>query len=767
MKERLQRIARWITNPYSLFIKLLFGFLTIILLLTSINAVSFLLLNHNNKQEIMNYNRLLLSNAVEAYENQWTTVKSLLFNLYFDPNTTSLHVKLSLNLMDRLDYLKASQLSSKIETSVTNPSLYLDNILIYYGDPSYVIGKGGSSDASSLFGRDYSSSAYPLDFWQQQYAEAYEYRVFESGIFAYSSGYSRDLIPVILKMSPRSYQAIALMDAGRMNESFHAIPGSDMVILDKEGELVYRTSPNLPDEELLQILLTEEGDTHTNKDHYYFSQKGPETGFTYISTLPVSSVSSQMSSLNLTSALLLILSVAGGILIAIYYTRRMDAPVKEIIASLFTNRPAALSGNIPEFQLIHNKINHLIQEKNDILNDLNHKKSLLTNYSYIHKVKRIKSDLSELTEALTDRPFRLILFHLNYKKTALENNSLSTEQIAYALKEYIELAMTGRFALSRTFQVENDQIMTIVGDEAGLPELDEALHELKTVFDRDTPYCLVTIAVSSLYQPAASLGTAYEEALEMTKTAKLVEETQLISGLLAGDAEVHPFLAEKEQEFYMNMQAGNNTMCIDLVYRLLDYLELKEESALRFRQFSEKMIETTLQIIASYKIEIDDHAELHATIRVLDDCYTLSQLKLFFQRFLTLSASLIQSKKEEQNDTTDGAMLYLEQHYSEDISLDIVAVHLGITGAYLSALMKEKTGVNFSDHLNNIRIRKAKELLTSTALSIQEIGERIGYRNVTSFIRMFKKLTSSTPGDYRKKSKLLQTKQQETLPPGG
>ena len=56
---------------------------------------------------------------------------------------------------------------------------------------------------------------------------------------------------------------------------------------------------------------------------------------------------------------------------------------------------------------------------------------------------------------------------------------------------------------------------------------------------------------------------------------------------------------------------------------------------------------------------------------------------------------------------------------------------------YLSGYIKEKTGSNFSDQLNAIRITKAKELRDDN-MPIQEVGNRIGYRNVTSFIRMFK-----------------------------
>jgi YesN/AraC family two-component response regulator len=92
----------------------------------------------------------------------------------------------------------------------------------------------------------------------------------------------------------------------------------------------------------------------------------------------------------------------------------------------------------------------------------------------------------------------------------------------------------------------------------------------------------------------------------------------------------------------------------------------------------------------------------------------------------------------------------METQYSEDITLDFIAESLDMSSAYLSVYIKEKTGANFSDHMNRVRIQKAKELLTSSNLSIQNIGEQIGYRNGTSFIRMFKKITGETPGEFRR-----------------
>ena len=55
----------------------------------------------------------------------------------------------------------------------------------------------------------------------------------------------------------------------------------------------------------------------------------------------------------------------------------------------------------------------------------------------------------------------------------------------------------------------------------------------------------------------------------------------------------------------------------------------------------------------------------------------------------------------------------------------------------------------FYELLTDIRIAKAKEYLQTTPLSVTSISERVGYSNVQSFIRMFKKKVGETPSQYR------------------
>ncbi|MNN89103.1 Arabinose operon regulatory protein [compost metagenome] len=95
---------------------------------------------------------------------------------------------------------------------------------------------------------------------------------------------------------------------------------------------------------------------------------------------------------------------------------------------------------------------------------------------------------------------------------------------------------------------------------------------------------------------------------------------------------------------------------------------------------------------------------------------------------------------------------YLNEHYANpDLSLTYLSGEFELNAKYLSQMFKEEFGVNFLDYLGNVRIQQAKRLLMETGESIQVIGIQVGYPNVRSFMRVFKKLTGVTPGEYRKK----------------
>ena len=63
---------------------------------------------------------------------------------------------------------------------------------------------------------------------------------------------------------------------------------------------------------------------------------------------------------------------------------------------------------------------------------------------------------------------------------------------------------------------------------------------------------------------------------------------------------------------------------------------------------------------------------------------------------------------------------------------------------------KKETGQNFMDYLTELRINESKALLCRNDLSVQDVAEAVGYRDLKYFSRLFKKITGVSPSDYRK-----------------
>ncbi|BFT72831.1 helix-turn-helix domain-containing protein [Paenibacillus sp. P36] len=92
----------------------------------------------------------------------------------------------------------------------------------------------------------------------------------------------------------------------------------------------------------------------------------------------------------------------------------------------------------------------------------------------------------------------------------------------------------------------------------------------------------------------------------------------------------------------------------------------------------------------------------------------------------------------------------LEAYSNPDLSLHFLSEKFELPSRALSKLFKAETGERFVDYLIRIRVEEAKRMLVQTSDSVQSIAEHVGYLQVISFIRTFKKSEGITPGEYRK-----------------
>lgn len=134
---------------------------------------------------------------------------------------------------------------------------------------------------------------------------------------------------------------------------------------------------------------------------------------------------------------------------------------------------------------------------------------------------------------------------------------------------------------------------------------------------------------------------------------------------------------------------------------------------------------------------------------------TRTEIADWFQRKLFVPMiRILQDMADKQfvNITRRMAEIVREQ-YDKDISLDYCAAVMNFNSAYLSRVFKKEMGIAFSEFLSEYRMNYAKNLLDSTNMKISEIGRKVGYTNISAFIRTFRKTFEMTPGQYRSSSR--------------
>ena len=93
-------------------------------------------------------------------------------------------------------------------------------------------------------------------------------------------------------------------------------------------------------------------------------------------------------------------------------------------------------------------------------------------------------------------------------------------------------------------------------------------------------------------------------------------------------------------------------------------------------------------------------------------------------------------------------MNYIQANYI-DITLDDLAKKFYLSKPYLSKYIKEKFGMTFGEFVKKIRMKKARALLKSSNMTVENIALTVGYQNVEHFNRLFKKAYNMTPMQFR------------------
>ena len=217
------------------------------------------------------------------------------------------------------------------------------------------------------------------------------------------------------------------------------------------------------------------------------------------------------------------------------------------------------------------------------------------------------------------------------------------------------------------------------------------------------------------------------------------------------DWEAHDCEVVGEAADGMEALAQIDVLCPDIV--IMD-INIPIMNGLKVIQLSRiKHPNTAFVIVSGY----DDFSYCREALRLQITDYILKPVN--YEEFGTcidnLKIALFRRQSPREQAPTEerainGITRYLQEHLSEELSLSVLAEEFHLSAQYISQLFKNEIGVNFLTYFTGIRMERAKKLLLSTALSIGEISDQLGFGDYRVFTKVFKKAEGITPSQYRR-----------------
>jgi two-component system response regulator YesN len=463
-----------------------------------------------------------------------------------------------------------------------------------------------------------------------------------------------------------------------------------------------------------------------------------------------------------------------GIISIIYVTRRNYRPLKELIGKIDTHlsreRESLGEFRTDEFSFIQTAIDNFIAKS----------ESFGKQFEEVSQLKK-KSFFSELTNGCREMDPKLL--HLEMEKHHLEFDYKRLAVVVVEIDQYEEAFQKYK---ERDRYLFKFVLSSVINEMLGAPPLQIWLewvsdHQLagivfmKTEHAKPDEVCetlcrwvqsnlkfTVTVALGPDQQDWGGVSRSYREAIEALQYKPVMGNNRLIrsSAVEASKA----------------MESVNTTESIQVVHEVVESFRLNEAN------WSEKLHDFFENMKGMPRPKDDILILVHYFIYYLD--LQITQLPKEYRNLWkgeTLSGMLETAKRMETVDRMEEEMTRLLQAYAEqakvwreekghhflmkeirsyleadyanpDLSLDYLSDKFEINSKYLSQLFKEEFGENFLDFLMRTRIEEAKQMLQNGSHSVQEIGDRVGYTNATTFRRVFKKVAGFAPADYRKQS---------------
>lgn len=566
------------------------------------------------------------------------------------------------------------------------------------------------------------------------------------------SSTTRGIIVVNLKES----QIGKYLHATEIGDSNYLLLDSDgKVISYNDHSLLLSDGQKLP--YLQEILNQESSEGYTfheldGKRMIYAWSRSAVSGWWNVSwssmdELMIKSRDMQGNIILLTGAIILL-----GTLLAIFLATWLSRPLRQLVRTIRSKSDLGVV-NKNELAFLDMAFKRM-QEEEESLFQLLQEREQDTRSLAVHRLLRGEIP-PRITEAFPEVCYRVVVVSIDQYRRYVGNTNVETRSYhRYLLNaKYESFFPEGILARS---VYHNDGCIVIVlnfaPDESGEKEglIRQALEQI-----RDQSLELlehsVTIGVSDLADAPERVALRLFEAMEVIKRR-----------MIKGAGSIMYWHDEEEgSRKYLDSESGER--------RILNFLDagdlagiFKELQSIRSQIASEENISYDNIMFIYYQLmgaTIKHLRENHISTgrmvmgrgnvySILAAMDTLDELEEYLHGFFT---EIVQSLDRSTCETNHAERIihYLKKNFREEIVFEDMAKEIGISYSYMRKIVYEQTGNSMIDFVNQLRIEKAKELLLDTECSIKQIAAEVGYYNVQSFNRFFRKYEGMPPSSFK------------------
>lgn len=131
----------------------------------------------------------------------------------------------------------------------------------------------------------------------------------------------------------------------------------------------------------------------------------------------------------------------------------------------------------------------------------------------------------------------------------------------------------------------------------------------------------------------------------------------------------------------------------------------------------------------------------------------VSSVFILWKRLRELLDDEIGQATKKTDDRFREILMFLQKHYHEEVGLDEISTHIGLSRSECCRYFKKQSGQSIFDYLTQYRVHKSMDMLSGTDYDIAQIAQDCGFSNQSYYSQRFKKFTGITPRQYRKQQR--------------